>query len=221
MKKEIHKMALYYILNNINIPYLDLSKGKMGLSLFYFHYSMHTHNSIYEQFAYELLNDIIEDINDEMPISFSSGICGIGWGIEYLAHYGFLKENTDEILNEMDLQVMLYDSTRFTNYSLYDGLEGIICYVLNRILSTRQVDSSHSFDFNYINNLYKACKQIPKTEQEQYIGIFINWFEQQQISYSFNTILNQIYSIYLKEVNYKNNWQKHLVRLANNQLANL
>ena len=116
---------------------------------------------------------------------------------------------------------MLYDSTRFTNYSLYDGLEGIICYVLSRILSTRQVDTSHSFDFNYINNLYKACKQIPKTEQEQYIGIFINWFEQQQISYSFNTILNQIYSIYLKEVNYKNNWQKYLVRLANNQLANL
>ena len=67
MEKEIHKMALYYILNNINIPYLGLSKGKMGLSLFYFHYSMHTHNSVYEQFAYELLNDIIEDINDEMP----------------------------------------------------------------------------------------------------------------------------------------------------------
>jgi hypothetical protein len=48
---------------------------------FFFEYGKYCSNSLYHNFANELIEEIYEDITDEIPLSFEKGLSGIGWGM--------------------------------------------------------------------------------------------------------------------------------------------
>lgn len=138
------------LLNSSLLEPPGLFNGKMGNILFFFHYARYTGNALYENFAGELLDEVLEDIHDELPICFADGLCGIGWGVEYLIQKGFVEGNADEILKEIDRKVMERDPRRITDYSFETGLEGVSWYVLCRLGSVNEVGN---FDSLYVKEL--------------------------------------------------------------------
>ena len=83
-----------------------------------------------------LMEDIYNNINEEIPIDFETGLCGIGWGIEYLLQNKLVNGNSDEILAEYRPEkIMERAPLRIYDYSMENGLGGILLYVNARIKS--------------------------------------------------------------------------------------
>lgn len=146
----LYRIANYLIMRTSYFSNLGLYHGKMGIVLFFAHYARYTNCSIYDDFAGELIDDIFEDIDDELPINFESGLCGIGWGIEYLLKNGFLEGCTNEILSEIDEKIMEKDLTRISDTSVKTGLKGISYYIYKRINSLDRSLNIVSFDEKYL-----------------------------------------------------------------------
>lgn len=183
------------ILRSSYLDSLGLQQGKMGAVLFFFHYARYTGNTLYENYAEELFNEVYNDVNKGISYGFANGLCGIGWAVEYLVKHNFIEGDTDDALEEIDQQVMVYDPTRLTDYSFANGLDGIVCYVLSRLLSPRVLDASLPFDERYRKELYLACKNVPIKEHTTYIRSYINLLEKGDCSYSFNDVLEQLFEL--------------------------
>lgn len=123
-------ISRYLMLHVNTIDNLGLINGKMGVIIFFYHYSQYTKKSLYSNFARELLDDIYEDINTETPFDFEDGFCGIGWGIFHLIEERFVDANVDETLGEIDRYIMEKDIRRISDITLYNGLAGIAQYVV-------------------------------------------------------------------------------------------
>lgn len=136
-KKEddilLERIANHLIIQTSVMDDIGLYYGKMGIVLFFAHYARYTGCSVYEDFADELLGEVIENISDELPINMRTGLCGIGWGIEYLIQNHFMEGDSDEILGELDEKIMERDLRRIKDLSFDTGLEGISCYIRMRL----------------------------------------------------------------------------------------
>ena len=132
--------------------------GKMGVVIFFFHYARHTGNTLYEVFAGEMLDEVLEDLHDEVPIRFSNGLSGIGWGIEYLAQHQFVELSADEALQEIDNKVMERDLLRMKDVSWETGAQGIAAYVDMRLCHS--ANELSSFDGAYLQVLRKVCPEV-------------------------------------------------------------
>ena len=125
---------------------LGLTNGKMGIAIALFRYARLSGEAVCEEIAGELLDEVCERLDYSMPVSFGDGLCGIGWGIEYLVQHGYVEGDTDEILKEIDLCVVrnihIYG---ISGLSLQNGIVGLGRYMLIRILPTFvSVDTSSS-----------------------------------------------------------------------------
>lgn len=194
-KELLQRLCNDLILRSSYLDSLGLQKGKMGAVLFFFHYARYTQNPLYENYAEELFDEVYNDVNKGINYGFANGLCGIGWAVEYLVKYGFIEGDTDDALEEIDHQVMVYDPTRISDLSFANGLEGIVCYVLSRMLSPREPEAILPFDERYRKELFMACKNIPMEEQTTYIRSFIDLVEKGACSYSFNNVLEQLFEL--------------------------
>ena len=139
---------------------IGICNGKMGLVLFFVNYSKFTRNSIYEDMADELMNEITEEIHNDLPIGFESGLSGIGWGIEYLIQKRFLEGNSLEICEEIDKKLMEKDPRRMTDYTIETGLGGILHYVLAHMKGVREQSGSLPFDDKYLHSLLEIASDL-------------------------------------------------------------
>lgn len=113
---------------------IGLINGKMGISITFYHLSRLTGNKIYEDFAGELIDEIYEEILTNIPVEFENGLCGIGWGIEYLVQNNFIEGNTDEVLELIDKQVNVNFSDNTSNgFDLFTRILGLGAYCIKRI----------------------------------------------------------------------------------------
>ncbi|MPM06813.1 hypothetical protein SDC9_53116 [bioreactor metagenome] len=156
----LYRIANKLIIHTSYFSNLGLYHGKMGIVLFFAHYARYTNCSIYDDFAGELIDDIFDDIDDELPINFESGLCGIGWGIEYLLKNGFLEDCSSEILSEIDKKIMEKDLTRISDISVKTGLKGISYYVYKRINSLDRSLNIVSFDEKYLKVLNELTETM-------------------------------------------------------------
>lgn len=174
---------------------LGLLHGRMGIILFFFHYASYTKNNLYQQVAEDLIHDFFEDIHNELSFDFKNGYCGIGWGFEYLAQHNFLSDNTGDLLEDIDLEIMKTDVYRLTDVSLTSGLSGILHYVLSR-LSNKM--SYSFFDEIYLNDLYEASKNVIRRnstkESFDLANSFILYKEKGIINYSTDFLLGNLLS---------------------------
>ena len=150
----LDQTARHFLFFGSYLRHIGLFNGKMGLIIFLFHYARHSGNSLYEDFAMELFEEINRDISAETPIGLGNGLCGIGWGILYLSQNGFIENNTNEILEEMDERIMEYDLTRMKDLSLENGFQGMALY-----LSERLKDLSSPYDTNYRMVFEQKCRE--------------------------------------------------------------
>ncbi|WP_456088676.1 glycosyltransferase [Parabacteroides sp.] len=152
MKNEFEQALYYLMLNSSFLPDLGLFQGKMGCVLFLMHYARLSKSVWCEDFAGELLNEIYEDIHVDVPFNLESGLCGIGWGIEYLLRNGFMEGDADEILEDIDRLVMEHDVDFMSDLSFRHGIGGIVFYVTSR-LAYRENRKSMPFNRTYLERL--------------------------------------------------------------------
>lgn len=162
---KYHQALAYLTINSSFLGDLGLFHGRMGIVLFFAHYARVTQNKQYEDFAEILLDEIYEEIHWDLPINLENGLCGIGWGIEYLVQHGFMEGNTDEILADLDRKVMEIDPLRISDLSFRRGLAGIIFYVIARLNANRET-SNLPFDQEYLDSLQKALEDKKFTEED-------------------------------------------------------
>lgn len=105
MEDRLHCLAEILALNGGFLPKHGLARGKLGISIFLYHYARYTCNNYYDELAGSLLDDLIVEINSSAPLDFDEGLTGIGWGITYLINKGFIEGDIDDILEEVDLSI--------------------------------------------------------------------------------------------------------------------
>ena len=168
-KTQIEKteQALAYLtINSSYLSDLSLFHGKMGIALFFFELARASQNVAYEDLACNLLDEIYDEIHYDLPINLENGLCGIGWGMEYLVQHGFMEGDTDEILADIDQKVMEINPLRMKDFSLRRGLGSIAFYVLARLNANRQ-SKTLPFDEDYLNALQKAMARADFSYDEE------------------------------------------------------
>ncbi len=152
----LHRLLLSSsMINNVGLLW-----GKTGVMFFFMHYYRYTGNTMYEDVALELLDEVEEKLQKGLPVTFESGLSGIGWAVNYLIANTFVEGDSLEICEEIDSKIMETDPRRLTDYTLEKGLGGILLYVLAH---SKVVFSQHKqlpFDACYLHDLYTACINI-------------------------------------------------------------
>lgn len=166
------KILSFLIVNYRYASGIGLMHGKMGGVLFFLLYARHTGITEYEKYAEMLMKDIYREINEVTPVSFATGLCGIGWGIEFLIQNKLIGGDSDEILADIDDKIMERSPLRIKDYSLEKGLGGILFYVNARIKS---YDRKMPFDIKYLAELEMKTKTFPITNH--FVNSQINDFK--------------------------------------------
>ena len=148
---QLLRIARYLILNAGFLPDISLCYGKMGIAIFFPHYGRYCGNSVFTEFAWDLIDDIYKNIHNELPVNFENGLCGTGWGIEYLVQHKFIEGDTGDVLEDLDKLVMERDPRRITDLSFEKGLGGIHYYV--SVHTKSPFCSASAFDSVYLEEL--------------------------------------------------------------------
>ena len=154
------KIIRHFMIYSGQLSDQGLLHGKMGVIILLCHYSRATGNSLYEDFAGELLDTVYTNLNTELPVDFESGLCGISWGFEYLVQNQFTQGDTREILAEVNQWIMERDPRRITDASIEHGLGGILLYVQYHLYSCLISDKELPFDELYLSDLAHAATQM-------------------------------------------------------------
>jgi hypothetical protein len=126
--KRLERIANVLLLNASFTDNIGLLNGKMGIAIFFYHYSRYTGKKKFEDYAGELIDEIYENIRPGTPVNFEDGLTGIGWGIEYLVKNNFVQADTDEALSEIDnaiyrtrlnSPILIHDGKDLFGYGLY------------------------------------------------------------------------------------------------------
>jgi lantibiotic modifying enzyme len=167
------RIVRHLIMHTRFLTDLGLYHGKMGIVLFFAHYARYSKESLYDEFAGELMNEIPEEIHADIPVNFESGLCGIGWGIEYLLQNGFMEGDSDEILSEIDKKVMERDVRRVEDTSTRTGLAGISYYVHKRLYSTCRKLTEKPFDLTYLSDWAAVTKTIRIPSDQEILSVIM------------------------------------------------
>ncbi|MCD8030243.1 MAG: hypothetical protein LUF85_05300 [Bacteroides sp.] len=130
-KDILQRVVRYLILNASFTNQIGLLRGKMGIAIFFYEYSAYTKMKFYADFAWELIEEIYEKLQNNLPLNLRDGLPGICWGIEYLLQNKFINADED-ILEELDAAIVERDIRRVVDPSLETGLNGLAHYVLAR-----------------------------------------------------------------------------------------
>lgn len=76
-----------------------------------------------------MLNDILSNLDSDIPVNLSSGLCGIGLVVGYLLHSGFVEGSPDEVLSGIDTMIMEKTDFEMEDWSFDSGIIGIM-YVI-------------------------------------------------------------------------------------------
>lgn len=157
-KLSINRIAQNLLFLSSSENRLSLCHGRIGQIIFYYIYSRFANEPLYKEFADDLLDDISKQLLNNDQISFENGLCGIGWGIEFLIRNNFITGNTNVILEDFDKVICSYNLNSLVDISLNNGLGGIIAYYRSRVEG--RTDISLINDNQFMFNLYASSKRF-------------------------------------------------------------
>lgn len=150
--------------------------GKMGVCISFFHFSKSSGNEVYEDIALNLLNELCEKVHYNSSIDFGFGLCGVGWGIEYLIKNEFVCGDSIEICAEIDKLIMMRDPRRVDNPSLETGMEGLLHYVCAHLSTGSNFCNGLPFDDTYLDDLMSTLKKWNVVNQSLHLENLIKKF---------------------------------------------
>ena len=153
-QRAIHKL----IVDSIGMSDIGLFDGKMGIILSLITYSRKTKHKAIEEVADFLMNQVLNNMTNISPISFSNGLTGIGWGIEYLIQKGYMPGCGADICSEIDKKLMSCDIRRVDDLSLEHGIYGWLHYIVAHIQGANRC-GKQVFDRMYIIDLISKINE--------------------------------------------------------------
>ena len=99
---------------------------------FFFHYARFTGEELFDEYAWDLVVAMQEQLHANYRPDYEWGIAGIGVGIDYLIRSGLIEVDEDffEDLDERMYRAVMYDP--YPDYSRDEGLTGYGWYWLCR-----------------------------------------------------------------------------------------
>lgn len=122
-KGILKDLLRYGVLKTEALEYPGLYNGKLGMTILFYEYSRYSGDALYEQFADEILESIME-LPDNLSLDLAYGLCGIGWGIIYLHRKKFIVGDLEDILSDIDSKI-LQNETFDTDCITYLKTRGI------------------------------------------------------------------------------------------------
>jgi glycosyltransferase len=184
--ESLIRIARYLMLHGSSTSNIGLLNGKMGIILFFYELGRYTGRENYDIFAGELLDEVYDEINNEAPLHFRDGLCGIGWGMEYLIRNGFIEADSDDVLDELDKRIVEWDVRKIIDSSLRTGLAGIACYVASR---KNGLKNNGIITDDYCRDLKEALEKCNEKEAEKLAEILEKILNGKSIESLYNPVL--------------------------------
>jgi len=150
------EMIHHLMLQTVSIKRNGLFYGKLGIAIAFFEYGKYRHNPIYTDYAKELKDSLPQKIEDNISLDFATGLCGFGWGIEYMVQHQFIDSDSAKVCADIDQRIMTMNMRRMTNLSLENGLEGFLHYILIRIKGAKMRGNPIPFDNVFLKDTYDS-----------------------------------------------------------------
>lgn len=138
-----------------------LMDGLAGYVILFCRYAAWSGEEEYDDYAGELFSRILDGLEDEYPITFRSGICGIGWTIIYLLSHGLLEEDMEDELKIIDRKVMERNLSYVSDLSIMTGIGGVLAYVVVRLgHCSRTHKNIGAFSLEYLRDIQKISLSL-------------------------------------------------------------
>lgn len=154
-EKKIHR--LFLTANFLKNPGID--GGKMGVVIYLLHQCRISPDHRYEDLAFELLEEV-DSITDRLPFDgFRFGLCGIGWGYEYLIKNRYLEVESDPCASFEDKIWTGFRQKTWEGLAGITDLCGYLLFFLARIESStmkvgsRKMQQYKNFILQSVNRL--------------------------------------------------------------------
>lgn len=154
-EKELKNFLRYGVLRTEELVNPGLYNGKLGMVILFYEYSRYSGDTLYEQFADEIMDSVLE-LPDSLSFRFSDGLTGIGWGITYLLKEKFIEGNIDDILSEVDMklrEIDLRDEMIVIDHSNYLNIRK---NYIRQNAKEHLSDSIYSVD-NILEHIWQNC----------------------------------------------------------------
>ncbi|MBC5632929.1 lanthionine synthetase LanC family protein [Parabacteroides hominis] len=147
--KSLKQIVDYLILNSSGMSDLGLYHGKVGVAIFFAHYSRYLKNDLYADFSYYLIKESYDELFSYL-LNIEYGLSGIGWGINYLVNNNYLSGNIDDVLYDIDSCILKCDLNKIDDFTFDRGFGGILCYICSRLFYK---SDKCLFDSKYLNDI--------------------------------------------------------------------
>jgi len=177
-QRSLEQIADMLLLHGALTDCPGLVHGKMGISIFFFHYAQYTGNKLFVDYALELIVEIQEQIHINSPADYEKGIAGIGVGIDYLIHNKLLIAE-DDLCEDFDhrmYRAVMYDP--WLDFSLYDGLTGYGKYWLMRL---QWPTSNYKARECLLRIIELIVEKIPYFSEQEQVDVYCFLQDLQQI----------------------------------------
>jgi len=127
ISNTLSEITNHLIINGSMVLFSGLLYGKLGISLFFFHYARYTGNSLYDEYARYLVYLVKTQLNEDYPLDYERGLSGVGTGFNYLKKQRFLDIG-DDLMLQIDSKII-----KAINFETRKGLlTGFGRYLLSR-----------------------------------------------------------------------------------------
>ncbi len=162
LDKQRRMLTTLVLHSNDNPSAIGLLTGQTGIVIVLANYARQYNMPWIEDVADFFMKNITRKINDLGGYGFSSGVSGIGWGIEYLIQNGFMEGDSDEILADIDRKIMRLNVRYVENTSLENGTLGLWHYIRARLQANRESGRSLPFDDRYLHEWVEIISNNPQ-----------------------------------------------------------
>lgn len=140
----------HLMLKSIEMSDISLYHGKMGIVLALYIYALQSAQEHIKDYAWDMLQEVYNGINETRPVGLEYGLSGIGYGTTLLKKYGIFDCDLNEVLCSIDERIMANDPRRFTDFTYRTGAWGVSNYISLRMSVEGNI---HSFDTQYLQEL--------------------------------------------------------------------
>lgn len=167
-----------------------LLAGLSGIALFKFYYGKFTDNPIHNEIGTQILVKCLDIINNGFNLStYCGGLAGIGWAFDHLQQYGFIENDNDNLLSDLDIhlkKIMISDIADRKYDFLHNAL-GYGYYFLNRYQNTKREDLRQRYK-SYLLELIEHLDAIAVKNNNTYK--WLSFFDNPQKTEQFNLSLS-------------------------------
>ena len=164
------------------MPDAGLLYGQAGIMVALAKCFQRTNDSVYEDAMNLLVDQLVGNLNVELPTDFGKGLSGIGWGLEYLLQHRLVEGDNLEVCAELDERLMRENVKRITDYTLETGLEGRLHYILAHIQGCQQQSGTLPFDPDFLADYHEAVCHASQQEElspsfKQLIQLYVTFYQ--------------------------------------------